>query len=150
MTLAAIGALLTPLRKPSPHRSMPLTASSSYSPQPPQHDGLSSEFRDPLSGLHDIGGVSTLSISQHAQPNAANPARPEPPSLDLSVHSDFNPPGWKHLISGPLAKHERASMIATIFSNRDEIDTIRNLSGDDAQTLVNVIYEVCPHTLFHL
>jgi hypothetical protein len=150
MTLPAIGALLTPLRQPSPHRSMPLAASSNYPQQPPQHDGPSSEFHDPLSDLHDIGEASTLSTSQHAQPNATNPARPEPHPLDLSVHSYFGPPGWKHLISGSLATHERASMITTIFSNRDEIDTIRNLCGDDAQTIVNVIYEVCPHTLLRL
>ena len=151
MILLATGTSLTPFHKPLPHRRMPLPASFNRPQQPLQHDGSSSEFHDPLSDLYGSRQISTLSISQHAQPNAANPAHPEHPlPLDLSVHPDFNPRGWKHLINGSLATHERASMIATIFSNRKEIDEIRNLCGDDAQTIVNVIYEVCPYTLLHL
>ena len=99
---------------------MPLTVLFNPLQQPLQHGGPSSESHDPPSGLHDSPAV-------------------------VSVHPNPDPPGWKKLIGGPLTTHERATLIVTIFSNRDEIEVIKQLCGDEAQTFVDVIYEVCPH-----
>ena len=51
-------------------------------------------------------------------------------------------PPWKRLTSHPLAADERISLITTIFSDRNQIEMVRQLSGDDAQTFIDVIDEV--------
>ena len=51
---------------------------------------------------------------------------------------------WKHLIDRPLTTDERASMIADLFSDRDEIEAFKDLSRGDAQSIIDVIDEV-PH-----
>jgi hypothetical protein len=51
-------------------------------------------------------------------------------------------PAWKRLISRTLATPERISLITKIFSNRDEVEVVEMLSGDDAQNFINVIDEV--------
>ena len=52
-------------------------------------------------------------------------------------------PAWKSLISGPLPPSDVIFLIGMIFSSRDEIRTVCNLRGDDAQTFIDVIHEVC-------
>ncbi|KAF9643686.1 kinase-like protein [Thelephora ganbajun] len=49
---------------------------------------------------------------------------------------------WKQLISHTLSTSERISLITSIFSDRNEVEVLRNLSGNDAQALINVIDEV--------
>jgi len=49
------------------------------------------------------------------------------------------------LIDRPLAKDQRISLITYMFSNRDETEAVKRLSGDDAQSFVDVIDEVLPH-----
>ena len=49
------------------------------------------------------------------------------------------------MINRPLAKDERISLITDIFSDRDETEVVKCLSGDDAQSFVDVIDEVLPH-----
>ena len=51
-------------------------------------------------------------------------------------------PVWKHLIDSPLTTDERVSLIADLFSNRGEIDSLKALSGSDAQSVIDVIDEV--------
>ena len=51
-------------------------------------------------------------------------------------------PAWKWLISHPLSVHERTSLIKSIFSDRDQVKMVGNLSGDDSQTFVDMVYEV--------
>ena len=51
-------------------------------------------------------------------------------------------PAWKRLISDPLSADERISLITTIFSDHDMTKVVEYLSGDDAQTFINVIDEV--------
>ena len=41
-----------------------------------------------------------------------------------------------------LTADERISLITTIFSDRDEVEIVKDLQGDDAQSFVNVIDEV--------
>ena len=54
-------------------------------------------------------------------------------------------PAWKRLIDRPLFKDERIALITDLFSDRDETEAVKRLSGDDAQAFVDVIDEVLPH-----
>jgi hypothetical protein len=56
-------------------------------------------------------------------------------------------PPWKRLISHTLTTHERISSITIIFSDRNLVEMVGNLIGDDAQTLINMIDEVNACTL---
>lgn len=51
-------------------------------------------------------------------------------------------PAWKRLIDRPLDTNERISLITDIFSDRSEIEAVRHLGGDDAQSFVDVMDEV--------
>ena len=57
-------------------------------------------------------------------------------------------PAWKRLVTGPLTAHERTSLITTIFSDRDEIEVVSQLCGDDARSFIDVIDEVPPYILY--
>jgi len=50
-------------------------------------------------------------------------------------------PAWRHLISCPLPTDKCIPLIKAIFHDRDEVNTVNHLSGDDAQTFVDVIDE---------
>ena len=56
---------------------------------------------------------------------------------------------WNRFITCPLTKPERISLIAAIFSDRDEIEAVGNLCGNDAQSFIDAADEVLPQ-LFHL
>ena len=56
-------------------------------------------------------------------------------------------PAWKRAVELPLASDEQISLITDIFSDRDEIEVVKRLYGDDAQTFVDVIDKVPPHSL---
>lgn len=62
----------------------------------------------------------------------------------LPVLSDS--PTWKSLISDTLAAHERVSLLTMIFSDKDQVKLINDLSGGEAQTFVDKIDEVTPDT----
>jgi len=51
------------------------------------------------------------------------------------------PPAWKRLISHAFTMDERVSLVNAIFSDH-EVEVVKNLSGDDAQTFVDTLYEV--------
>ena len=51
-------------------------------------------------------------------------------------------PAWKRLIEGPLNSDVRVSLIADIFSDRDETEMVKQLRGDDAQSFVDVMDQV--------
>lgn len=61
-----------------------------------------------------------------------------------------NPPTWKRLINPSLSVNEHIGLIMTIFSDRDEAEVTKYLSGDDAQAFVDTIHEVCIIILFLL
>ena len=116
---------------------MSLISSSDSSQEPHQLDDLRCDRE------------KTLSASQQERPDIADPACPEPLRLpDPSVHNDVEHPSWERLIRSPLATHERVSLITAILSNRDEIEIIRRLCRDVAQTFIDVIYKV--HVFLHL
>ena len=51
-------------------------------------------------------------------------------------------PAWKYLIDRPLTTDERVSLIANLFSDHDETETLKDLSGGDAQSFIDVIDRV--------
>lgn len=53
-------------------------------------------------------------------------------------------PAWKLLISHPLNKGERISLVTTIFSDKNQVEKAGRLAGDDAQTFIDAIDEVVP------
>ena len=55
-------------------------------------------------------------------------------------------PAWKRLVNRPLTKDERISLITDIFSDPEETEVVKRLRGDDAQSFVDVIDEVLPHS----
>ena len=115
-----------------------------------QHDGSSSQFRDQSSD-HNGGEISTLSTTQRVLVDIADPTSPGPPTPpNSSIHADLNSPGWKRLICRPPTTRERISLIATIFSDRDEVEMARRLCKEDAQAPVDVIYVARSHYLSSL
>ena len=46
--------------------------------------------------------------------------------------------------------HGHIPMINYIFSERDEVEAVEHLSGDDAQTFIDLVYEVNLYTLSSL
>ena len=56
-------------------------------------------------------------------------------------------PPWKQLITRTFATHERISLITTIFSDNDQVEMVKQLSGDDVQTFIDVLDEASPCTI---
>ena len=56
-------------------------------------------------------------------------------------------PAWKRLISDPLSTEERISLMTSIFSDHNEVKVVEYLSGDNAQTFIDVTYEASLHAL---
>ena len=56
-------------------------------------------------------------------------------------------PAWKQSISNTLDRDECISLISRIFLDHNQANMVRHLSGDDAQTFVDVIDEVSSHTI---
>ena len=55
-------------------------------------------------------------------------------------------PLWKHLINRSLTTDERVSLITDLFSDRDEMEALKGLSESDAQSFIDLIDEVPPHS----
>ena len=55
-------------------------------------------------------------------------------------------PAWRRLINRLLTKDERIPLITDIFSDYDELEDVKRLHRDDAQSFVDVIDEVFPHS----
>jgi hypothetical protein len=71
-------------------------------------------------------------------------------SVGLTRFSRRGIPVWRRLIDHPPNPDERISLITNIFSDRDGIEVVRQLRGDDAQSFVDVIDEVFSHFLPHV
>ena len=52
------------------------------------------------------------------------------------------------MISYTLFMDERVDLIKTIFSDRDEVEMLNSLSGNDAQAFVDMIDEASIHIPF--
>lgn len=121
--------------QPSHRRRMSLTSSFNSSQIPHQHNGSSSESHDQLGDLQALPDVVDL----------ACPGPPRPP--DPSTPTSFDPPSWKLLVLSSLTAHERISLITTMLSNRDEVEVVKHIRGEDAQILVDAIYEARSYIL---
>jgi len=66
------------------------------------------------------------------------------PLVDHFLVCSKHPP-WKQLITDTLAKDERTSLITKIFSDRDEVEIVMQLSGDNAQAFIDTIAMVSSH-----
>ena len=53
---------------------------------------------------------------------------------------------WKQLIDRSFTTDERASIIEDLFSDRDEIEALKDLSGSDAQSFIDMVDEVHFHS----
>ena len=53
-------------------------------------------------------------------------------------------PAWKRLIGRPLAANESISLITDLLSDRSEVEAIKRLSTDEAQSFVDVLDQVFP------
>ena len=53
---------------------------------------------------------------------------------------------WKQLIDRPFTTDERASLIVDLFSDPDEIEALKDLSGSDAQSFIDMVDEVRIHS----
>jgi hypothetical protein len=49
---------------------------------------------------------------------------------------------WKRLISRALDTPERISLITTIFSDHNQVNTVKFLSGDNVRTFIDMVHEV--------
>ena len=58
-----------------------------------------------------------------------------------------NLPLWKRLISYPLSTHERIALITSIFSDHGEVEAVEHLTGNDAQTFIDLIDEVSTYII---
>lgn len=129
---------------------MSLTSSINSLQQPHQHDWSSAKSHDRPSDPHG-GEVSTLSAPQQVVPDVADPGHPVPPRPPGSpIHAGADSPGWKRLICSPLVRHEQLSLITTIFSNRDEVEVVKCLRGDEAQDFIDAVYEARSHLISSL
>ena len=54
------------------------------------------------------------------------------------------------MINSHLTTDERVSLIAGLFSNRDETDALKALSRSDAQSVIDVIDEVLVHSYIRM
>jgi len=61
---------------------------------------------------------------------------------DSSNLAGLNDPAWKRLASHAFLPHEVISLIEASLMSQDEVKTIGNLCGDDAQNFIDVIHEV--------
>ena len=63
--------------------------------------------------------------------------QPFRPTTDRS-----NSPAWRQLITNTLTMDERVPLVTTILSDRDQVETVRGLSGDDAQKFIDIADKV--------
>ena len=63
------------------------------------------------------------------------------PTTDCS-----NPPAWRRFTNYTVAARDRIPLITTIFSDHGEAKMVRRLSGDDAQTFIDMVDEASPQS----
>ena len=76
-------------------------------------------------------------------PPGLNPTR-HPPNPPIAIGSKEQ--AWQRLIARAAPRDELPSLIETIFSGKT--DVVDRLGESDAQAFIDVIDEVCYHTLY--
>lgn len=94
--------------------------------------------------------ISDTSTLGPQDPSVSNPRDVGPEPTALANRDKALIPAWRRLISRPLPINERISLVMAIFSDRNEVGEVNHLSGNDAQTLVDVIDEVGTFSIFTL
>ena len=93
-----------------------------------------------------VASSSTITISSGAP--LVLPA--EPDGILIATRSvpllNFTTPACKRLASRAFVLCELSSLIEALFSSELERNAVRSLRGDDAQTFIDVLDEVCPYT----
>jgi len=64
---------------------------------------------------------------------------------DASILVGLDGPAWKRIASRAFLSHEVVPLIEATLMSQDEVKTIGNLCGDDAQNFIDVIHEVPSH-----
>ena len=55
-------------------------------------------------------------------------------------------PAWKRLAHHPLSPSDRVPLIIDLFFDRDEVEALKHISTDDAQSFIDVLDEVPLHS----
>ena len=116
-------------------------------PQQHQPEGWSSTLDMVESAITTapVGSSSAASASTPVALSGASLASPARTfhvtltALRFILLSQFNSPACQRLINRAFTPYELPSLIEAVFSSVDEVDTVRCLCGDDAQTFVDVI-----------
>ena len=73
----------------------------------------------------------------------ATPALQGRPTPDSPSLSDLDAPTWKRLINRIFSSsHEFVSLFEAIFTSEHEIEMIRDIRGDGAQTFADLVQQV--------
>ena len=94
--------------------------------------------------------ISDTSTLGPQDPPVGNPRDFGPEPTALANRDKPLVPAWRRLISRPLTTNERISLVMAVFADRNEVGEVNHLSGNDAQTLVDVIDEVGVFLIFIL
>ena len=93
----------------------------------------------------------------HLRPEVSQVLQALPPSVSRSFRRLYTcwpdrfpvcseDPAWKQLISDTITTDERISLITLIFSDHDHVKMAEDLSGNDAQNVIDAIDEVSTFT----
>jgi len=94
-------------------------------------------------------GHRKLSRPDTTHLHLAKPTLPGRPTPDSSSLIGLDAPAWKPLINRTFfSSHEFVSLFEAIFTSEDEIEKIRDLPGDDAQTFADLVQQVHSIPLF--
>jgi hypothetical protein len=107
------------------------------------------DIRHDVTNIHTIVSDAHMSKSLeragdgHQSTHDGNLPLVDYPTPGPSVLVDSVVSACKRLIIHDYSPHEIISLIEAVFGSRDEINMIGHLRGDDAQTFIDVIHEVC-------
>ena len=90
------------------------------------------------------GRSSSTPVDRHSEENQDKTGvLPSINHQGPSIPIDSDAPAWKRLLTNTLLPHEAISLIEEIFTGKDNVDTICDRLGEDAQTFINAIHKVC-------
>jgi len=140
------------LRSPGSHECDRRTNGSIHpgsTPDPFLHASLDLIHDAALPALADPGGTNRDSFGESGPPLPPLSKDTNHPFKPLLV-SDSNTQALQRLVIRVVSKDELPFVIESIFSNVRTVDIVRCLEGSDAQAFIDVIDEVCYHTVVSL
>jgi len=124
-----------------PSAAFNLSSTTSHRPsRAPQHSPTQSTSWLPAVHIHQ----STVKSAPPSPPPRSHAVAFNPffDTVNLSNLVNSDVPACKRQIGHTFSTQGVTSLIEAIFMNKDEIRMVRNLRRNDAQTFVDVIYEV--------